>query len=42
MEAQEALGALVARTRELTREAAPPTWGASVFRVPGKLLVRAS
>ena len=42
MEAQEALGALVARTRELTREAAPPTWGASVFRVPGKLRVRAS
>jgi cytochrome P450 len=42
VEAQEALGALIARTRELTREAVPPTWGASVFRVPGKLVVRAS
>ena len=41
MEAQEALGALVARSRELTRAAAPLAWGASVFRVPGELRVRA-
>jgi len=41
MEAQEALGALVARTRELTREAAPLAWGASAFRVPAALRVRA-
>jgi len=41
MEAQEAFGALVARTRELTREAAPLAWGASAFRVPAALRVRA-
>ena len=41
MEAQEALGALIARTRTLTRDDAPLTWGASVFRVPGALRVRA-
>jgi hypothetical protein len=41
MEAQEALGALVARTKCLTREAAPLAWGASVFRVPAALRVRA-
>ncbi len=41
MEAQEALGALVARTRSLTRDATPPVWGASAFRVPGALPVRA-
>jgi cytochrome P450 len=41
MEAQEALGALVARTRGLGREAGAPRWGASVFRVPGELRVRA-
>lgn len=41
MEAQEALGALVARTRELARDAAPLVWGASVFRVPATLRVRA-
>jgi cytochrome P450 len=41
MEAQEALGALAARTRELTREAAPLAWGASAFRVPAALRVRA-
>ncbi|HEY8122211.1 MAG TPA: cytochrome P450 [Myxococcota bacterium] len=40
MEAQEALGALVARTRKLERGHAPPTWSASAFRVPGRLLVR--
>ncbi len=41
MEAQEALGALIARTRRLTRDSAPPTWSASAFRVPGALRVRA-
>jgi len=41
MEAQEALGALVARTRELAREDAPLAWGASAFRVPAALRVRA-
>jgi len=41
MEAQEALGALVARTRELTRDSAPLAWGASAFRVPAELRVRA-
>jgi hypothetical protein len=39
MEAQEALGALAARTRELTRENAPLAWGASAFRVPAALRV---
>jgi cytochrome P450 len=42
MEAQEALGALVARTRSLARDAAPLAWGASVFRVPAALRVRAT
>ena len=41
MEAQEALGALVARTHKLARDAAPLTWGASVFRVPARMQVRA-
>jgi cytochrome P450 len=41
MEAQEALGALVSRTRSLARDAAPLAWGASVFRVPAALHVRA-
>ncbi|MBM4382430.1 MAG: cytochrome P450 [Deltaproteobacteria bacterium] len=41
MEAQEALGALVARTKSLARDAAPLAWGASVFRVPAALRVRA-
>jgi hypothetical protein len=41
MEAQEALGALVARTKSLTRDSAPLAWGASVFRVPAALRVRA-
>jgi cytochrome P450 len=41
MEAQEALGALVARTRELTREPGPLAWGASAFRVPAALRVSA-
>jgi cytochrome P450 len=41
MEAQEALGALVARTKCLARDAAPLAWGASVFRVPAALRVRA-
>jgi cytochrome P450 len=41
MEAQEALGALIARTRTLERDAAPLAWGASVFRVPAALRVRA-
>jgi hypothetical protein len=42
MEAQEALGALVARSAKLEREPGPLGWGASVFRVPAKLLVRAA
>jgi cytochrome P450 len=41
MEAQEALGALVARTRALARDEAKLAWGASVFRVPAALRVRA-
>jgi cytochrome P450 len=39
MEAQEAIGALVARTRHLEREGDPLAWGASVFRVPARLHV---
>jgi hypothetical protein len=41
MEAQEALGALIARTRELGREPGPLAWGASAFRVPATLRVSA-
>jgi hypothetical protein len=41
MEAQEALGALVARSAKLEREARPLRWGASVFRVPAELRVGA-
>jgi cytochrome P450 len=40
METQEAIGALVRRTRHLERESSPIEWGPSVFRVPGKLPVR--
>jgi cytochrome P450 len=39
MEAQEALGGLAARTKELAREAGPLEWGASLFRVPARLEV---
>jgi hypothetical protein len=39
MEAQEALGALAARTKELTRKPGPPAWGPSLFRVPARLEV---
>jgi cytochrome P450 len=42
MEAQEAIGALVARTRDLERDPGPLEWGQSVFRVPAKLMVRLS
>ena len=41
MEAQVAIGALVARTRELARASGPLAWGASAFRVPATLRVRA-
>jgi cytochrome P450 len=41
MEAQEALGALVQRTRTLERDAAPLAWGASAFRVPAALPIAA-
>jgi cytochrome P450 len=42
MEAQEALGALVQRTRSLERDAAKPlAWGASAFRVPAALPISA-
>jgi cytochrome P450 len=39
MEAQEALGALAARTKELARKPGAPAWGPSLFRVPAKLEV---
>jgi cytochrome P450 len=39
MEAQEALGALAARTKELARRPGPPPWGPSLFRVPARLEV---
>jgi cytochrome P450 len=39
MEAQEALGALAARTKELARKPGPPAWGPSLFRVPAALEV---
>ena len=39
MEAQEALGALASRTKELTRKPRPVAWGPSLFRVPAKLEV---
>jgi cytochrome P450 len=40
MEAQEALGALVARARTLELAVDEIEWGASLFRVPGKLPMR--
>jgi cytochrome P450 len=39
MEAQEALGALAARTKELTRRPGRIEWGPSLFRVPARLEV---
>jgi hypothetical protein len=39
MEAQEALGALAARTKELTRAPGRLAWGPSLFRVPARLEV---
>jgi len=39
MEAQEALGALASRTKELTRKPGRVEWGPSLFRVPAKLEV---
>jgi cytochrome P450 len=40
MEAQEALGALVARAPKLELVSDEIAWGASLFRVPGKLPMR--
>ncbi len=40
METQEALGALIRRTRSLEREEEGLRWGLSVFRVPSSLPVR--
>ena len=40
MEAQEALGALVARARRFELACEEIEWGASLFRVPGKLPMR--
>ena len=37
MEAQEALGALATRSKELTREPGRIAWGPSLFRVPARL-----
>ncbi len=39
MEAQEALGALAARTKDLAREPGRVAWGPSLFRVPARLEV---
>ena len=39
MEAQVALGALVARTKELARKPGRVEWGPSLFRVPAALEV---
>jgi cytochrome P450 len=39
MEAQEALGALAARTQQLTRSPGLVEWGPSLFRVPARLEV---
>jgi hypothetical protein len=39
MEAQEALGALAVRTKELSREPGRVEWGPSLFRVPARLQV---
>ncbi len=39
MEAQEALGALAARTKELARKTGRVAWGPSLFRVPAALEV---
>ena len=40
MEAQVAIGTLVARTRTLELDDSPPAWGASLFRVLGRLPLR--
>ena len=40
MEAQVAIGTLVARARTLELDEAPPEWGASLFRVLGRLPLR--
>ena len=40
MEAQEAIGALATRTRKIELLSEKRTWGRSLFRVPGELLVR--
>ncbi|MBK7948212.1 MAG: cytochrome P450 [Deltaproteobacteria bacterium] len=42
MEAQLAIGTLVARTRTLELDDSPPEWGASLFRVLGRLPLRLS
>ena len=42
MEAQVAIGTLVARTRKLELDGGPPEWGASLFRVLGRLPLRLS
>ena len=39
MEAQEALGALASRTKELARQPGRIEWGPSLFRVPARLEV---
>jgi cytochrome P450 len=40
MEAQEAIGALATRTREIELLKETRSWGRSLFRVPGELPVR--
>jgi cytochrome P450 len=42
MEAQVAIGTLVARTRKLELDGTPPEWGTSLFRVLGRLPLRLS
>jgi len=42
MEAQEAIGALAARTREIEAVAPTRSWGRSLFRVPSELRVKLS
>jgi hypothetical protein len=39
MEAQVAIGTLIARTRAITLDSDEIEWGASLFRVPGRLPV---
>jgi hypothetical protein len=39
MEAQEALGTLASRSKELTRRPGRIEWGPSLFRVPARLPV---